>query len=373
MLTKKIIPAVSIIIPMYNAEKYIGECLDSILAQTFTDYEVIIVDDCSTDNSCAVVESYAKKFQGKFQLVRLKVNSGNAGVPRNIGIQLAIGEYVFCVDSDDLVTATALEELYPIAKKFDADVVDCERYYSFESEEGLNAKVSILSFKVDDFVTKPTLISDNLFKRVDDLLARKFVWMLWTKLIRRKFIIENNLQMVSSAGQDMIFTCCLTCSALRYVRVPNIINFYRVHDDSVFHDGLNDGSKVAHKWLNSLARGFQYFDNFLDRQPFFMKNPEAKYQALEIMFQEFTIYFIRFYEKFPAYQVNYLICHELEHFEKNSALTAYLFSRMNILKLNLSQQNEQIQQLQDKLQQAANVLTKQQEIISNLQNELKQK
>ena len=56
------IPAVSIIIPMYNAEKYIGECLDSILAQTFQDFEVIVVDDCSTDNSCAVVESYLPKF-----------------------------------------------------------------------------------------------------------------------------------------------------------------------------------------------------------------------------------------------------------------------------------------------------------------------
>ena len=60
----KQIPAVSIIIPMYNAEKYIGECLDSILAQTFTDYEVIVVDDCSTDNSRAVVESYLPKFNG---------------------------------------------------------------------------------------------------------------------------------------------------------------------------------------------------------------------------------------------------------------------------------------------------------------------
>ena len=61
---KKTIPAVSIIIPMYNSEKYIGECLDSILAQTFTDYEVIVVDDCSTDDSRAVVQSYLPKFDG---------------------------------------------------------------------------------------------------------------------------------------------------------------------------------------------------------------------------------------------------------------------------------------------------------------------
>ena len=61
----KTIPAVSIIIPMYNTEKYIGECLDSILAQTFQDFEVIIVDDCSTDNSVAIVESYLPKFNAK--------------------------------------------------------------------------------------------------------------------------------------------------------------------------------------------------------------------------------------------------------------------------------------------------------------------
>ena len=62
-MSKKTIPAVSIIIPMYNAEKYVGECLDSILAQTFKDFEVIVVDDCSTDNSRAVVESYVPKFR----------------------------------------------------------------------------------------------------------------------------------------------------------------------------------------------------------------------------------------------------------------------------------------------------------------------
>ena len=61
-MAEKNIPAISVIIPMYNAEKYIGECLDSILAQTFTDFEVIVVDDCSTDNSAKIVESYAEKF-----------------------------------------------------------------------------------------------------------------------------------------------------------------------------------------------------------------------------------------------------------------------------------------------------------------------
>lgn len=122
---KKTIPAVSIIIPMYNTEQYIRDCLDSILAQTFQDFEVIVVDDCSTDNSVLIVESYLPKFnQGvnRLKLIRSEKNSNTPGMPRNVGIRFSRGEYILFVDSDDAITPTALEELYPIAKKFDADV-----------------------------------------------------------------------------------------------------------------------------------------------------------------------------------------------------------------------------------------------------------
>ena len=76
-MTKQTIPAVSIVIPMYNAEKYIGECLDSVLAQTFTDYEVIVVDDCSTDNSPAIVKNYMSKF-----------NTGGGGSSNFFGLNI---------------------------------------------------------------------------------------------------------------------------------------------------------------------------------------------------------------------------------------------------------------------------------------------
>ena len=73
MATQKFIcPAVSVVVPLYNVEKYIGECLDSLLAQTFQDFEVVVVDDCSTDNNVKVVESYAPKFGGRLKLTRMK-------------------------------------------------------------------------------------------------------------------------------------------------------------------------------------------------------------------------------------------------------------------------------------------------------------
>ena len=90
-------PQISIIIPMYNVEEYVGECLD--------------VDDCSTDNSCDVVESYMSKFNGKLNLIKSKKNSGGCAVPRNIGLSHANGKYIFFLDSDDLIVKTGLAEL----------------------------------------------------------------------------------------------------------------------------------------------------------------------------------------------------------------------------------------------------------------------
>ena len=84
-------PAVSVIIPMYNAENYIGECLDSLLGQTFQNFELIVVDDCSTDSSCEIVESYIPKFDGRLKLYHTEKNTGSGLIARNIGLDYASG------------------------------------------------------------------------------------------------------------------------------------------------------------------------------------------------------------------------------------------------------------------------------------------
>ena len=124
-------PAISIIIPVYNAEKFIGEALDSILEQTFQDFEVIVVDDCSKDSSPEVVKSYLEKFGGRLIFSSMKKNSGSAPAPRNKGFRFSRGEYIFFMDSDDTLTKTGLEEMYTLAKEYNADVVYCEKYFGF--------------------------------------------------------------------------------------------------------------------------------------------------------------------------------------------------------------------------------------------------
>ena len=207
-------PAISVIIPLYNAEKYIGECLDSILAQTFKNFEVIVVDDCSTDISPAIVESYKEKFGGRLKLVHTKKNSGSGTEPRNLGLAYSRGEYLYFMDNDDTITPTALEELYTLAKKFDADVVHCEKNYNIpdefyhDAEYIKNLKPSCHPAGDKIFITEPTLLTEDLDKRAFEFSKHWLTWSIWLQLIRRDFILSNNLHFVGVIFDDIIFTLC---------------------------------------------------------------------------------------------------------------------------------------------------------------------
>jgi glycosyltransferase involved in cell wall biosynthesis len=102
-------PTISIIVPVYNTEKYLRRCLDSIVAQTFKDYECIIVDDGSTDGSAAICDEYEKK-DSRFKVLH-KENEG-VSAARNVGIEYAEGEFITFVDSDDYLSSVYLRDLY---------------------------------------------------------------------------------------------------------------------------------------------------------------------------------------------------------------------------------------------------------------------
>lgn len=351
---------------MYNTEKYIGECLDSLLVQTFQNFEVIVVDDCSTDNSPAIVDSYAPKFNGRLSLTRLQTNSGSAGVPRNMGLTLSRGEYIFFLDDDDTITPTALEELYSVAKDYGADVVCCERYYevpeNFWYDAEFRRQLKPFSYKSGEFVKEPTLISEDFSERVQDCAQKKFLWNLWTKLIRRDFMIASKITMMSSVCQDMLCTCFIVYSAKKFVRVPNVVNYYRNRGNSItYRDkaGLNG----LRKYTRALNVGFAHLDKFLSGREFFRQRPDMKYLALDTYVREMLNYLHGIYAQIPAPAFDELLRKEFSDGD-NTTLTTFLFSTTNIQRLQLIQAQQQFNRFNEFAAQAKHR-------IAELENEVK--
>lgn len=118
---------VSIIVPIYNTQEYLGACLDSIIGQTFQEIEVLLINDGSTDSSLEIMEEYRERYPDKVQ-IHTKKNGGQA-TARNLGIRLCTGEYIGFVDSDDYIEETMFENLYHKAKVEGLDYVECDYRY----------------------------------------------------------------------------------------------------------------------------------------------------------------------------------------------------------------------------------------------------
>ena len=342
------LPAISVIIPLYNAEKYIGECLDSILAQTFRNFEVIVVDDCSTDSSCAIVESYAAKFSGRLKLTRTKKNSGTPWEPTAIGISLSRGEYLSILDDDDAITPTAFEELYTVAKNFDADVVACEKFYPIPDEhwhdEHFWRTLKPTSLQAEKLVTEPTLLTNNLSERVQRFYRADILWNVWSKLIRRDFILENELTFAKTIVDDFIFTGCLLMSAERFVIVPNIVNYYRIVENSISHS-TDKGKKYFRKYIHALTPAFRQLDEFLKGKDFFQQHPDKKYLVLERVWNEILSYVFDMYEQTPAHEFDEIVCEEFSNGD-NVALASFSFNTAIIYRVQLMQLLKYIDELE---------------------------
>ena len=340
-------PAISVIIPMYNVEQYVGECLDSLLAQTFQDFEVIVVDDCSTDSSCAVVESYAPKFDGRLKLTKTVKNSGGAGFPRNRGIELARGEYISFLDPDDTITPTALEEMYYHVKNFNADIVQCEKYYHIP-EKSWNDGEFRRQLKPFNYLTgenrlvkESVLWTDNFEERIKVFAQRLLIWNVVVQLIRRNVIIKNEIRFCDIYAEDMLFFICELCCARKYVVVPNVAYNYRIREGSSTSAKQNV-PQLLQRQIKALKRGVKYLDEFLSAREFFSRRRDLKL----ILFNAFANQLLKdlngLYAQIPLSELNELSRRE---FGDDSALTAFIFGAMNLQRLQLAQAQHQINQI----------------------------
>ncbi|MEE1076980.1 MAG: glycosyltransferase [Acutalibacteraceae bacterium] len=218
---KDSVPAISVIIPIYNVGEYLSRCLSSVSYQSFKDFEVIMVDDSSTDNSPQI----ATEFETKFSNFRL-VHNPSKGVSsaRNLGVSLARGEYIAFVDSDDYIDVNYLKSLYTVAKENNADVVHCN-YGLYYIESGLVRPV---------IIRKPrTKIMSNLEMAehtIADFCMRSY---LWNKLWKKSLFIDNNITFPEMKFEDIATTSRLLYFANKGVVINKVLYYYTIRRGSI--------------------------------------------------------------------------------------------------------------------------------------------
>lgn len=226
---------VSIIIPVYNVEKYIGECLDSIVKQTYRNLEIILVDDGSPDNSGSVCDKYADKDER----VRV-IHKKNAGVSeaRNSGLEIATGDYIAFADPDDWLEKDMIEKMVRALEYTDADASFCRFHTEILSDEAL---------KYCSPVEEKTGDSNNAIWHMFETLA--YGVMVWNKLFKREIIygldnsfikFDKNLKV----GEDEIWLIEVVQNAKKVAYINDELYYWRVREESVYRNNLITEARV---------------------------------------------------------------------------------------------------------------------------------
>lgn len=251
----------SVIIPVYNAEKYLRGCMDSVLGQTLRELEVICVDDGSTDGSAAILEEYAEK-DSRVRVLRQE-NKG-AGAARNLGIDAARGEFVAFIDADDWVEKSYCGELVQCADEHSADIVVC-RAQCFDDATGEPLP--------SDWMLKEQYLPGKAFTPED---IEKYIFQftygqVWDKLFRRDFINANGIRFPEMrAAEDTSFAYISLLSAKRIAVQPSVLIHYRVN-----RAGTTSGS--------------------------FVRYPDAPFTAFNLVYE-----FLKDSGKYEAYEQSFL-------------------------------------------------------------------
>lgn len=218
----------SIIIPVYNVKEYLEECLESIVNQSFKGFEVICVNDGSTDNSLEILQKYAKKDK-RFKVLNQK-NQGQ-GVARNNALNIANGEYILFVDPDDFIELNMLEVLN---ERLDVQNIDVA-FFDYQIF-GENTKTKIVRF-MDEMKNNFNLnIDDNFIFNWQELVKNNFSsisMMVWNKVYSNKFIQDNNIRFAPNKhAEDHIFSISATLLANKISYIKKTLYYYRKRSDS---------------------------------------------------------------------------------------------------------------------------------------------
>lgn len=220
---------VSVIIPVYNVENYIGRCIESVINQTFSDIEIILIDDCSTDNSYSIIKEYAEKDD---RIIALH-HDGNHGpmVARRLGDKVARGHYITYCDGDDVLPNTSLENLYEAALSSNADIVSGNYAYVKVNGETL-IKGNTLNYGQN---------SEALLK---SLLRCEMSHILCSKLFKSCLLKDYDYEVLDHMknAEDGYIFYQIAINAKKIIQLPNVVYYYMQNTNSSSQRRLNDDS-----------------------------------------------------------------------------------------------------------------------------------
>ncbi|MFZ2647442.1 MAG: glycosyltransferase [Lactococcus chungangensis] len=276
-------PLISIVVPVYNVEKYIHECLESILNQSYKNIEVIIVNDGTLDNSIAKIEDLLK--DKRTRLIS-QVNQGLSAA-RNTGIKAALGEYISFIDSDDKVKSSFIETLYDKANETSADIVRG----SFRNFDG-----NIPEGWITDFNISPSRGTEALRYFLNNNVS----FVVWSSLYRTTFLRENRLEFTEGIlleDGDFTTRSYINASVVATSDAPNY--YYRVRPGSILT------SNNAQRMSQSESKVIQNFINWYES----ITNHEIKLlieQSIYAFMRDWTRVLVKNKVKFNAHNSCYV-------------------------------------------------------------------
>lgn len=243
---------ISIIVPVYNVEEYLIKCINSILSQTFTDFELILVDDGSKDGSGAICDEYSEKDN------RVRVihgTNGGASLARNIAMDSVNGKYTMFCDSDDFLYSDSMEILYSTIKKSNYDCVSMD--YNVINSADSTERIITHFYGETVFLNS----NDKIQYIKNKVLQGKTGWELWTRIFKTEIIQKNHLRLCETCenyAEDLGFVisylmCCDKIYNLKHVGYDHFLRQNSIMDqnkNSIKLNALNEVSKWFYVFLN---------------------------------------------------------------------------------------------------------------------------
>ncbi len=213
--------SVSVIMPVYNSGQYLCPCIDSLLAQTLKDIQIIIIDDASTDGSVNILKQYAQ-MDNRIRVIGNSIHQG-AGYCRNQGMDIAQGKYVIFLDSDDYFDSHLLEVSYSAGEKYNTDIVFFDFYYVDVTKRHVEQSPQLLFMKaMEGKVFSGDAFPDRLFNVLFEVP--------WNKLCRLEFLLSHDIRFQEiQNSNDVYFGCCVSALAKRMTYINEYLVYYRVN------------------------------------------------------------------------------------------------------------------------------------------------